>query len=158
MNRRLFTLTTAWVLAAGAVGVPRARAGTKPAASIPAADVIQPADLAAQLKNPALPKPVVLHVGFRKLYQQAHIPGSDYAGPGGDEDGLKTLAERVAKLPKDGLIVIYCGCCPWSRCPNIAAAYDKLHDMGFTQVRALYIADNFGADWVDKGYAAVTSP
>ena len=158
MNRRLFTLTTAWVLAAGAVGVPRARSGTKPAASIPAADVMQPADLAAQLKNPALPKPVVLHVGFRKLYQQAHIPGSDYAGPGGDEDGLKTLAERVAKLPKDGLIVIYCGCCPWSRCPNIAAAYDKLHDMGFTQVRALYIADNFGADWVDKGYAAVTSP
>jgi rhodanese-related sulfurtransferase len=135
-------------------------AGAEPrsASSIPAADVIQPADLAAQVKNPALPKPVVLHVGFRKLYQQAHIPGSDYAGPGGDEDGLKTLAQRVAKLPKDGLIVIYCGCCPWSHCPNIAAAYDSLRDQGFTQVRALYIADNFGADWVDKGYPVVTSP
>jgi hypothetical protein len=24
--------------------------------------------------------------------------------------------------------------------------------MGFTQVRALYLADNFGADWVAKGY------
>jgi len=24
--------------------------------------------------------------------------------------------------------------------------------MGFTNVKVLYIADNFGADWVDKGY------
>jgi hypothetical protein len=24
--------------------------------------------------------------------------------------------------------------------------------MGFTNVKVLYIADNFGADWVNKGY------
>jgi thiosulfate/3-mercaptopyruvate sulfurtransferase len=24
--------------------------------------------------------------------------------------------------------------------------------MGFTNVKILYIADNFGADWVEKGY------
>jgi len=27
-----------------------------------------------------------------------------------------------------------------------------LHAMGFTHVKVLYIANNFGADWVDKGY------
>jgi len=25
--------------------------------------------------------------------------------------------------------------------------------MGFTNVRALYIANNFGSDWVDKGFS-----
>jgi hypothetical protein len=24
--------------------------------------------------------------------------------------------------------------------------------MGFTNVKVLYLADNFGANWVDKGY------
>jgi hypothetical protein len=24
--------------------------------------------------------------------------------------------------------------------------------MGFTNVKVLYLADNFGADWVDRGY------
>jgi hypothetical protein len=32
------------------------------------------------------------------------------------------------------------------------AAYDALHALGFTQVKALYIATNLGTDWIDKGY------
>jgi arsenite-transporting ATPase len=59
---------------------------------------------------------------------------------------------RVAKLAKDTPIVIYCGCCPWSHCPNIAAAYNALRALGFTQVGVLYIADNFGDNWVNKGF------
>jgi thiosulfate/3-mercaptopyruvate sulfurtransferase len=62
------------------------------------------------------------------------------------------LRTRVANLPKDTAIVIYCGCCPWSRCPNIAPAYDRLRALGFKQLKVLYIADNFGANWVDQGY------
>jgi thiosulfate/3-mercaptopyruvate sulfurtransferase len=124
----------------------------KPAASIPTADLIQPADLATNLKNATAAKPLLVHVGFRKLYTQAHIPGSEYAGPTSDEAGLQLLRTRVAKLPKDSSIVIYCGCCPWENCPNVAAAYDALHASGFTRVKVLYIADNFGTDWVDKGY------
>jgi hypothetical protein len=27
-----------------------------------------------------------------------------------------------------------------------------LHALGFTKVKFLYIANNFGADWVEKGY------
>ena len=155
-NRRRSLLLGLLCVMASATHI--AAAQMKPAASIPAADLIQPADFAAQLKKSSLPKPVILHVGFRTLYAQAHIPDSDYAGAGGDDDGLKSLGERVAKLPRDSAIVIYCGCCPWSRCPNIAAAYAKLRDLGFTQVKVLYIAENFGTDWVDKGYPSVTSP
>ena len=155
-NRRQFLVSGVGLALLGAAAASYAE--VRSSAAIPARDLISPADFAAELKNPALQKAVVLHVGFRKLYSQAHIPGSDYAGPGGDDDGLKALSERVARLSKETPIVIYCGCCPWSRCPNIAAAYEKLRDMGFVQVRALRIDDNFGADWADKGYPTVTSP
>ena len=120
------------------------------ALTIPAAVQMQPAELAAMLKagNP----PPILQVGFSVMYQQAHIPNSQYAGPGNKDDGLLNLKSHVDALPRDRLVVIYCGCCPWEKCPNIAAAYKQLTEMGFTQVKVLYLASNFGADWVDKGY------
>jgi len=131
-----------------------ALAEKEPVASVPPADLIQPAELAASLESSSMPKPLILQVGFRTMYDQSHIPGSDYAGPGNMPAGLQVLSDRVAALPKDAAIVIYCGCCPWSSCPNIAAAYDTLHELGFTRVKVLYIANNFGTDWVDKGYPA----
>jgi thiosulfate/3-mercaptopyruvate sulfurtransferase len=127
----------------------------EPAASIPAADLIKPADLAANLKNASAPKLLILQVGFHKLYAQAHIPDSEYVGAAGEEAGLQLLRRRVAKLNKDTAIIIYCGCCPWSHCPNIAAAYNALHALGFTRVKVLYIAENFGDNWVNLGYPVV---
>jgi rhodanese-related sulfurtransferase len=129
-----------------------ALAEPRSAASIPKADLVQPADLAATLKNASIQKSLLLHVGFHILYTQAHIPGSEYVGPASEEAGLQLLRNRVAKLPKDTPIVIYCGCCPWSDCPNIAAAYEALHALGFKQVKALYIASNLGTNWIDQGY------
>jgi len=120
------------------------------ALTIPAAVQIQPAELAAILK--AGNAPPILQVGFSVLYQQAHIPNSQFAGPGNKDDGLLNLKSHVDALPRDQLVVIYCGCCPWEKCPNIAAAYKQLVEMGFTKVRVLYLASSFGADWVDKGY------
>ena len=135
-----------------------ATAQHKPASSIPAADLIQPAELAAQLKDKKSPKPLILQVGFRQLYVQAHIPGAEYVGAAGDEVEIRGLRERVAKLPTETPIVIYCGCCPWSHCPNIAAARDLLKDLGFTQFKVLYIASDFGTDWVDKGFPVDKAP
>ena len=119
---------------------------------IPAAALIQPADLAGELKSAP---PIILQVGFSKLYEQAHIPGAIYAGPGRSDECLASLKAHAVKLPRDAALVIYCGCCPWNRCPNMGAAYTALKTMGFTKVRALYIAENFGQDWVDKGYPVV---
>jgi len=124
----------------------------QPASSIPAADLIQPAELAALLKRAAVPQPLILQVGFRNLYAQAHIPDSEYVGAAREEAGLTQLRNRVAKLSKDMAIIIYCGCCPWNHCPNVAAAYGALHALGFTQVKVLYIAENFGDNWVNQGY------
>lgn len=129
-----------------------ALAAANSATSIPTAALIQPAELAANLKSASLPKPLILQIGFRNLYAQAHIPQSEYIGAAREDAGLKQLRDRVAKLSKDTAIVIYCGCCPWSHCPNVAAAYDTLHALGFTQVKVLFIAENFGDNWVNQGY------
>jgi thiosulfate/3-mercaptopyruvate sulfurtransferase len=131
-------------------------AGAESATSIPSAALIQPAQLASTLGKASGGKPLILQVGFRKLYDQAHIAGAEYAGAGREEEGLRALQERAASVPKEAAIVLYCGCCPWRRCPNIAAAYDALHALGFRNVKVLYIADNFGSDWVEKGYPTAT--
>ena len=132
-----------------------ARVGPAMAATdiIPASVLIQPDQLAGELK--AAP-PTILQVGFSKLYQQAHIPGAVYAGPTNSETGVAALKAAAEKLSRDAPLVIYCGCCPWNRCPNMDAAYTTLKAMGFSKLRALYIANNFGQDWVDKGYPVVT--
>jgi thiosulfate/3-mercaptopyruvate sulfurtransferase len=118
--------------------------------AIPSSALLQPNELVQMMR--AQEKPLVLQVGSHVLFAEAHIPGSEYAGPTGSSAGIASLRDRVSGIRKDQLIVIYCGCCPWVRCPNIRPAYEQLQAMGFTRVRALYIENNFGKDWVDKGY------
>lgn len=118
---------------------------------IPSDRLLQPAELAGMLHT-AGQKPLVLQVGSHVLFAEAHIPGAEYAGPGGQEVGLQALRDRVRNLSRDQSIVIYCGCCPWVKCPNIKAAYRELKSLSFTAVRVLYIANDFGTDWVAKGY------
>jgi thiosulfate/3-mercaptopyruvate sulfurtransferase len=118
---------------------------------IPADRLMQPPELAGIL-HAAGQKPLVLQVGSHVLFAEAHIPGAEYAGPGGQEGGLEALRARVRDMSRDQFIVIYCGCCPWVKCPNIKAAYRELQSLGFTAVRVLYIANDFGTDWVAKGY------
>lgn len=122
------------------------------AADVPPSAQIQPDALAKLLQSNSTEKPLIIQVGFQKLYQQAHIPGAEYVGPANDGPGIQKLEKRVSSLPKNKAIVLYCGCCPWSHCPNVQPAYELLHSMGFTNVKVLYIAQNFGADWVSKGY------
>jgi hypothetical protein len=116
---------------------------------------ISPADLAKALKQPAAARPLVIQVGFKIMYQQAHIPGAEYIGPGNDASAIAQLRKRVDPLKRDAFIVLYCGCCPWEHCPNVRPAAELLTSMGFTNFKVLRIADNFGADWVQQGYPTV---
>lgn len=115
-----------------------------------AADVplIEPASLAPRLAE----KPVILYVGPNVLYRSKHIPAAIYAGPTGKPEGLELLKAAVAKLPHDREIVIYCGCCPWDRCPNVKPAIALLQQMGFTNAKVLHLPEYFKTDWIDKGY------
>jgi thiosulfate/3-mercaptopyruvate sulfurtransferase len=117
-----------------------------------AAQLVQAADLVKELsvKNDATP--AVLYVGFRTLFEGGHIPGASFHGTASTETGLADLKKWAASLPRTANLVIYCGCCPFDRCPNIRPAFAALGDMGFTHLRLLVLPKNFAADWVEKGY------
>src|SRR5579871_5136169 len=162
MRRKLFRLIVLIAVAGWIVSMPAATAAQSSssapatsALSIPESSLIQPEELARRLKSAGKEKPLILQVGSRVMFAQAHIPGSEYAGPGSTPAGIQSLEDTVAALPRNRRIVLYCGCCPWNKCPNVGPAYKRLHDLGFTNVQVLYIASNFGDDWVNKGYPAV---
>jgi rhodanese-related sulfurtransferase len=114
-------------------------------------DLIQPGDVASRLATKRT-GPAIFHVGPHLLYRGKHIPGSIYAGPGSKPEGLESLKLAAGKLPREREIFLYCGCCPWSHCPNVKPAVAVLQRMGFTRVKALFIETNFAKDWIDKGY------
>jgi thiosulfate/3-mercaptopyruvate sulfurtransferase len=126
----------------------------QPATALSPSALIQPSELVKALQSKKK-QPVILNVGPRMLYLQAHIPGAEYIGPGSDPEAVKQLRARAQSLSHSSLIVLYCGCCPWSHCPNVAPAYSELQRMGFTNIKVLYIANNLGTDWVYKGYPTI---
>jgi rhodanese-related sulfurtransferase len=119
------------------------------------AKLIKPEELLKVLQSSGAEKPLILNVGPHVLYMQAHIPDAEYIGAAFTAQGIQSLRNRVKPLPKNKSIVLYCGCCPWEHCPNVHPAYDELHKLGFTNVKVLYIANNIGTDWVDKGYPTI---
>jgi hypothetical protein len=117
------------------------------------AQVLHAADLASELGNPkSASTPVVVYVGFRTLFEGGHVPQASFHGTASKGDGVADLKMWLATLPRTTNLVIYCGCCPFDRCPNIRPAYTALRDLGFTHVRVLVLPTSFAADWVEKGY------
>jgi thiosulfate/3-mercaptopyruvate sulfurtransferase len=111
---------------------------------------VQPAELAKQLGDPKT-APKVLFVGFKRLYDSGHIKGAEYHGTAGNEAGLKELTAWAAGLPPSTNLVIYCGCCPMERCPNIRPAFKALQGLGFKNLRVLLLPQDFATDWAGKG-------
>ena len=97
---------------------PYSAPGRESALSIPQAQVIQPEELNRMLAARDGEKPLILQVGSHVLFAESHIKGAEYAGPGLQAAGLNLLQQRVSMLSHKTLIVLYCGCCPWNRCPN----------------------------------------
>jgi len=115
------------------------------------AQTVQPAELNQELANPKI-VPTVLFVGFGRLFTAGHIKGAQFHGSGGTVEGLAQIKAWAATQPKSTNLVIYCGCCPMERCPNVRPAFSALHDMGFTRVRVLILPTDFAKDWAEKGY------
>src|SRR5689334_11041556 len=106
----------------------------------PKADLLEPAALAKEI--PSATPPAILCVAFPVLYRNKHILHAVDVGPGSKPEGLEALKKAAGHFSKDADIVIYCGCCPMGKCPNIRPAYRALKEMGFTHVRVLNIASN----------------
>jgi hypothetical protein len=116
-----------------------------------ASQTVQPADLLKELDN-SKSAPTVVFVGFKRLYTSGHIKGAQYHGTAGNEAGLQELKTWASTLPRSTNLVIYCGCCPMERCPNVRPAFTALYELGFTKLRVLILPEDFAADWADKGY------
>jgi len=102
--------------------------------------------------------PIVISVAFPVLYNNRHILHAIAAGPGSKPEGIEALKKAVAHSPKDADIVVYCGCCPMVKCPNIRPAYAALKEMGFTHIRVLDIPTNMHDDWFTKDYPSEAGP
>ena len=150
-----YALATGLAASRSAAPSPQTQAQSASDLAPGSSQLITPEDLVKILQSPKGEKPLVLNVGPHLLYMQAHIPGAEYIGAGSDSQGIESLRRRVKPLPRKTFIVLYCGCCPWSHCPNVQPAYNELHKAGFTNVKVLYIPNNLGADWVYKGYPTI---
>jgi thiosulfate/3-mercaptopyruvate sulfurtransferase len=126
--------------------------GQQPANPWPEAAVLEPAALASTLESPSAKPPTILCVAFPVLYHGRHIQNAIFAGPTSKPEGMEALKKAVANFAKDSDLVLYCGCCPMEKCPNIRPAYRALKDMGFTNVRVLNIPTNMPTDWYAKNY------
>jgi rhodanese-like protein len=113
-------------------------------------ELLQPAQLAQAIQSGKAP--ILLSVAFPVLYRGKHIVHAINAGPTSKPEGIEALKTAVAGLPKDADLVIYCGCCPMVKCPNIRPAYRTLKELGFTHVRVLSLPTNLHTDWVSKDY------
>lgn len=114
------------------------------------AQTVQTEDLVKELENTKTP-PTVVFVGFKRLYTAGHIKGAQDHGTTGSKEGLKELTAWAASLARATNLVIYCGCCPMERCPNIRPSFKALQDLGFKNVRVLLLPTNFETDWAGKG-------
>jgi thiosulfate/3-mercaptopyruvate sulfurtransferase len=122
-------------------------------------DIVQPKALADRIQAKDRPQPPIYYVGFPTLYRSgSHIAGATLAGPCSKAEGLDALKRAVGELAHDKEIFIYCGCCPFIKCPNIRPAYTALRDMGFSKVKIVMIETNLHTDWIEKGYPSEKAP
>lgn len=91
--------------------------------------------------------PVIISVG-----PGAIIPHSIDIGMTNDAANLQKFKDEISKLPKSTKIVVYCGCCPFAKCPNVRPAIAALQEKGFTNYFLLNLPQNIKTDWISKGY------
>jgi thiosulfate/3-mercaptopyruvate sulfurtransferase len=110
-------------------------------------NLMDPKELAQKLNDPKAIKPVVYNVGTVD-----QIKTAIKAGPVSTEAGFKKFRYEVSKISKDKEVVVYCGCCTSSNCPNIRPAHKYLIEQGFKKAKILDIPTGIKEDWVQKDY------
>lgn len=129
-----------------------------PSSAIPADDpwtaseTVQPAQLVAELEHEKDPHVTLIYVGVKALYEGGHIPGAVFVGTGSSEQGLADLKKFAVTLPRNSDVVLYCGCCPLEKCPNLRPAFSALKGAGFARLRVLLLPTSFNTDWAEKGF------
>lgn len=131
-------------LSALAQGLPRFQLEKDPWTK---SQLMEPAALAAILKNPKAAKPLIYNIGVVD-----DIKGAKNMGAASEKANLERFKKAISTLPKNTSVVVYCGCCPFSRCPNIRPAFQALKAAGLKNGRLLNLPTNIKTDWINKGY------
>ena len=111
------------------------------------AQLLAPGKLAESISKNTEDMPVIFNIG-----PSGAIKGSVEIGSTQEEENLARLKTELSKLPKNKAVVIYCGCCPFNKCPNIRPAFLMLEEMKFTNGKLLDLPQNLKTDWIDKNY------
>jgi len=119
-------------------------------------ELMEPAAFAKELQSGKTP--TIISVAFPVLYRARHVVRAIDAGPGNKPEGIALLRKVVAPLPKSADIVLYCGCCPMVKCPNLRPAYRTLKELGYAHVRVVNIPTNMHEDWYTKNYPSEPGP
>ncbi|MES2807685.1 MAG: rhodanese-like domain-containing protein [Bacteroidota bacterium] len=108
-------------------------------------DLLAPEVLAADIKNGKTP--LIYNIGVVE-----DIKGARNIGAASHAEAIDKLKAEVVKLPKHTTLIIYCGCCPFTRCPNAQPAFNTLKGLGFTNVKLLNLPENLKTNWISKGF------
>ena len=111
-----------------------------------AAQLLEPADLAAQIKA-GNTKLLILNIGAVE-----DIKGATHIGAVSKTENMELLQKTVSSYAKNTTVVIYCGCCPFTKCPNIRPAFTELTKMGFTHIKVLNLPVNLHTNWTSLGF------
>jgi len=109
--------------------------------------LMTPEALIAQIRQGDTANLVLLNTG-----PVEDIQGAITIGAVEDAKNLAKLKEYLKTVPTDKQVVIYCGCCPLSVCPNLMPAYQALKDMRFKNYKVLRLTHDLQEDCIDKGY------
>ncbi|RKD17629.1 hypothetical protein BCY91_16650 [Pelobium manganitolerans] len=112
-----------------------------------ASQLVEANTLASRINNNKAANLLILSVG-----PDAIIKGSVDIGPTVEAENINKLKNYLKNVPKDKEVVIYCGCCPFDKCPNIRPAFAVLKDMSFKNAKLLNLPRNIKVDWLDKDY------
>ena len=109
--------------------------------------LMEPAALATILKGAGSNNPLIFNIGAVE-----DIKGAKHIGAVSKAQNLQKFKNAVTALPRNTSIVIYCGCCPFAKCPNIRPAFLELKKMGFANIKVLNLPTNLQTDWIARGY------
>ncbi|UUV21584.1 rhodanese-like domain-containing protein [Paenimyroides aestuarii] len=103
--------------------------------------------LSTRITQNKMDQTILINIG-----PDAVIKNSFNLGPVQNKGNQEKLQNYLKKVSKDKEVVLYCGCCPFEKCPNIRPAFKSLIAMGYKNTKLLNIPKNIKVDWIDKGY------
>ena len=111
-----------------------------------------PAALASRMEDVRAGQLPVWHIGPATLHAQHRIPASRYMGEAGTSAGYAALLAALSALAPHAEVVLYCGCCPTTHCPNVHPADRALRVANVERGVVLDLPTNLRTDWIDKGF------